>query len=133
MEIPKELDVSKIDNKIYIASLINEIFESGVHGKKDMTSKFGNQVAFNFEDKDKNATVGACKRFFRFLFPPVSKMSHKYSYAKKIKILAPIAWIHHLICGVFSSHYSLRDKLTFMFKGPNVAVKRNKLLNWLEL
>ena len=34
MEIPKELDVSKIDNKIYIASLINEIFESGVHGKK---------------------------------------------------------------------------------------------------
>lgn len=133
MEIPKELDVSKIDNKIYIASLINEIFESGVHGKKDMTSRFGNQVAFNFGEKDNNATLGAFKRYFRFIFPPINKMSDKYSYAKKCKVLAPIAWIHHLICGVFSSHYSLKDKLIFMTKGANVAVKRNKLLNWLEL
>ena len=133
MEVPKELEVKSVNNKKYVSALIDEIFEAGVHGKKDMSNQFATQVAFNFEDKDSNATLGAVKRYFRFIFPRIDDMSDKYSYAKKFKILAPIAWIHHLFVGIFTSEYSFKDKFEFLTKGAATAVNRNKLLDWMEL
>ncbi|MEG1312098.1 MAG: nucleotidyltransferase family protein [Romboutsia sp.] len=132
MDIPKEI-AYEIDQDKYIDLFINEIVESGVHGKKDMVNSFGNQLAFNFEDKDNNATVGAIKRFLKFIFPPIENMSDKYSYAKKVKLLIPIGWIHHLFNGIFSSDYKAKDKLKFVSSGVGVSVKKNKLLEWLEL
>ena len=133
MEVPKELEVKSVNNKKYVAALIDEIFESGVHGKKEMANQFATQVAFNFEDKDSNPTLGAIKRYFRFIFPRIDDMSDKYNYAKKIKILAPIAWIHHLFVGIFAAKYSFKDKFEFLTKGAATAVNRNKLLDWMEL
>ena len=133
MEVPKELEVKSVNNKKYVSALIDEIFEAGVHGKKEMSNQFATQVAFNFEDKDSNATLGAIKRYFRFIFPRIDDMSDKYSYAKKFKILAPIAWIHHLFAGIFTSEYSFKDKFEFLTKGAATAVNRNKLLDWMEL
>lgn len=133
MEIPKQLEVKSVNNKKYVSALIDEIFESGVHGKKEMANQFATQVAFNFEDKDSNATLGAIKRYFRFIFPRIDDMSDKYSYAKKFKILAPIAWIHHLFVGIFASEYTFKDKFEFLTKGAATAVNRNKLLDWMEL
>lgn len=133
MEIPKELEVSSVNNKKYIAALLDEIFEAGVHGKKEMANQFATQVAFNFEDKDSNPTLGAIKRYFRFIFPRIDDMSDKYSYAKKVKVLAPIAWIHHLFSGIFASKYTFKDKFEFLTKGAAIATNRNKLLDWMEL
>ena len=133
MEIPKELEIKSVNNKKYVAALIDEIFEAGVHGKKEMANQFATQVAFNFEDKDSNATLGAIKRYFRFIFPRIDDMSDKYSYAKKVKVLAPIAWIHHLFSGIFASKYTFKDKFEFLTKGAAIATNRNKLLDWMEL
>ena len=133
MEIPYQIDTSKVDSKAYIEAIISEIFESGVHGKSDMTNQFGHQIAFNFNGKDENATLGAFKRFIRFLFPRIEDMSEKYSYAKKVKILTPIAWIHHIFAGVFTKGYTVNDKFKFVTKGARVAIKRNQLLEWMEL
>ena len=126
MEVPKEINIKVVNNKKYVSALLNEIFEAGVHGKKEMANQFATQVAFNFQDKDSNATLGAINRYFRFIFPKIDDMSDKYSYAKKVKILTPIAWIHHLFAGVFASEYSFKDKVEFLTKGVAKAVNRNK-------
>ena len=133
MEAPEGIDIKSVSNKKYVEALIDEIFEAGVHGKKEMVNQFSTQVAFNFEGKDGNATWGAIKRYFNFIFPSVDSMSDSYSYAKSFKILAPIAWIHHLFAGIFSKQYSFRDKFEFLTKGASVAINRNKLLDWMEL
>lgn len=133
MDVPSELNINRVGNKRYIYALINEILESGVHGKSDMTSRFGNQLAFNFEDKDNNVTLGAIKRYLTFIFPKVYSMSDKYGYAKKFKVLTPVAWAHHLFVGIFISEYSFKDKFSFLTRGASVAIKRNKLLEWMEL
>ena len=133
MEAPKEINIKVVNNKKYVSALLDEIFEAGVHGKKEMANQFATQVAFNFEEKDSNATLGAINRYFRFIFPKIDDMSDKYSYAKKVKILAPIAWIHHLFAGVFASEYSFKDKVEFLTKGAAKAANRNRLLDWMEL
>ena len=133
MEVPKEINIKVVNNKKYVSALLDEIFEAGVHGKKEMANQYATQDAFNFEEKDSNATLGAINRYFRFIFPKIDDMSDKYSYAKKVKILAPIAWIHHLFAGVFASEYSFKDKVEFLTKGAAKAANRNKLLDWMEL
>jgi len=113
--------------------LIDEILKGGVYGKKDVVNAFGNQIAFNYECKDNNATLGAIKRYIRFMFPRVECMSYKYNYAKICKILIPIAWFHHLIAGLFRKEYSFIEKSKFIIRGASISVKKNKLLKWMEL
>lgn len=133
MDIPKEIAVYKIDDEEMFESLISTIFDGGVYGKKDMASNFANQVAFNYKCKDSNATIGAIRRYFRFIFPSIETMSDKYSYARKIRILTPIAWIHHLFSGIFRKEYNFTDKIRFLTKGAKESVEKNKILSWMEL
>lgn len=133
MDIPKEMAVYKIDDEEMFESLISTIFDGGVYGKKDMASNFANQVAFNYKGKDSNATIGAIRRYFRFIFPGIETMSDKYSYARKIRILTPIAWIHHLFSGIFRKEYNFTDKIRFLTKGAKESVEKNKILSWMEL
>ena len=133
MDIPKEMAVYKIDDEEMFESLISTIFDGGVYGKKDMASNFANQVAFNYKGKDSNATIGAMRRYFRFIFPSIETMSDKYSYARKIRILTPIAWIHHLFSGIFRKEYNFTDKIRFLTKGAKESVEKNKILSWMEL
>ena len=60
---------NKIDDEEMIESLINTIFDGGVYGKKDMTSNFTNQVAFNYKGKDyvKKINFKLNSIFFRFI------------------------------------------------------------------
>ena len=132
MDIPKEMAVYKIDDEEMFESLISTIFDGGVYGKKDMASNFANQVAFNYKGKDSNATIGAIRRYFRFIFPSIETMSDKYSYARKIRILTPIAWIHHLFSGIFRKEYNFTDKIRFLTKGAKESVEKNKILSWME-
>ena len=133
IDIPKEMAVYKIDDEEMFESLISTIFDGGVYGKKDMASNFANQVAFNYKGKDSNATIGAIRRYFRFIFPSIETMSDKYSYARKIRILTPIAWIHHLFSGIFRKEYNFTDKIRFLTKGAKESVEKNKILSWMEL
>ena len=59
--------------------------------------------------------------------------SSAYNYAKKHKILHPVAWGHHLIRGVFNKDYSLKEKIKFTTDTVSVSQKRNDLINYLEL
>ena len=116
----------KIKRK-YINYLIEDIFKDGIHASKDMCNTFANEFAF-----DKDDTSGF-KKFMLFIFPPANKLDEKYWYAKKNKILIPMAWIHHLIIGVFRKEYSFKDKFKFILLTGYISNKKNKLLRWLEL
>lgn len=133
VEIPSGIKVDRVINDRNIDKLISEIIDSGVHGKKDMVSNFGNQLAFNFDNKENESNRGVVKRFIRFIFPRVEVMNDKYSYAEKNIVLLPIAWMHHFFTGVFSREYRIKEKIKFLFFGFSISARKNKLLKWLEL
>ena len=41
MEAPKEINIKVVNNKKYVSALLDEIFEAGVHGKKEMANQIG--------------------------------------------------------------------------------------------
>ena len=132
MEIPNE-----VKNYIHIKEdcldeLINSIYDSGVHGKRNLVDNFMGEVVFDKEEESRN-NLGIVKRFLGILFPPVDKMSDKYNYAKKTKILIPIAWIHHLIAGVFNKDYKFFDKIKFFISTIYLSKKKGKMLKELNL
>lgn len=132
MSIPNDIEDVVIEDKSYLNKFIEDIFESGVHGKQDFVSSVASEFAYT-ADKDDGKNDSSLKRYMRFLFPKVENMSDTYNYAKTYKILTPAAWGHHLIRGVFNKDYSLKEKIKFTTETVSVSQKRNDLINWLEL
>ena len=132
IEIPKDIEFVSKEDKSYLNQFIDDIFESGVHGKQDFVSSVASEFAYT-ADKDGGKNISSFKRYMRFLFPKVETMSDTYNYAKKHKVLYPVAWGHHLVRGICNKDYSLKDKIKFTTETVNVSQKRNDLINYLEL
>lgn len=133
MEMPKEIKGEKNIKNKYIEQLIQDIFDSGVHGKKSNDRVFAAEFAFDQGEGAADGSVSIIKKFMKLLFPPIRQMSDKYNYAKKFILLAPIAWIHHLIEGILNKDYNFSSKMKMATSTVSVANKRNKLLKELEL
>lgn len=132
MEIPQDIEFVGNEDKSYLNQFINDIFESGVHGKHDFISSVASEFAYT-ADKGNKENESSLNRYMKFLFPKVENMSDTYNYAKKYKVLHPMAWGHHLVRGVCNKDYSLKDKIKFTTETVSVSQKRNDLINWLEL
>lgn len=102
MKLPEELEVKYVNNKKYLEALIDEIFESKLKSKKVITNQFAKQISFSLD---------------------------RYSYAKNIKILAPISWIHH----VFETTFNSGNNFKGLFKSKGKSINRSKLIDWMEL
>ncbi|MGL4992205.1 MAG: nucleotidyltransferase domain-containing protein [Sarcina sp.] len=124
-DVPLEI---KYDNDIIVQTLLDNIFESGVFGRKDKGEQFAR--ALSMIDTD---TQSVEKRFLEIIFPKIDNMSDIYSYAKKNKILAPVAWGHHVARGVCNKDFSFKNKLDFIFKSVDTAKERGKFLEKIGL
>ncbi|ELC8443073.1 nucleotidyltransferase family protein [Clostridium perfringens] len=130
MSIPLEIEeLNKVDNQI-INKLIENIFNSGVFGRKDAALALATGFSRNKKgDEDKSPE----KKYFELLFPKVENMSEKYDYAKKNKALTPVAWVHHLGAGVVNKNFSMGNKIKIISNGIKISKKKRKLLEELEL
>ena len=90
-------------------------------------------IAFDKDTESGSSNIRIIGRFIRLLFPPPNEMNNKYNYAKKYKILVPIAWIHHLIEGLFNKNYNTKNKVGMLLSTISVSTNRSKLLKKLEL
>lgn len=131
MEIPKELNIkySRNDEEI-IKLVVNDIFTGGVYGQRDLSFSFRAQVGYDIDD---DSTFSMLKRYIQVILPPISKLSDRYAYAKKYKILLPAAWIHHIYVGITTKEYDSESKKKFLTSTISNAKSRNKVVRWLEL
>lgn len=131
MKVPNEILRKSYNNeRENIELLVEDIFAGGVYGQRDLSYKFRAMVAY---DKEIDGTIGFIKRYAQIIFPPASKLTDKYSYAKKYNVLLPIAWVHHGFVGLFSKEYDRNSKIKFLTSTISNAQKRNKIVEWLEL
>lgn len=132
IEIRNIIGKEPVNNK-YIELLIEDIFASGVYGNKDETRVFASEFAFDQSEGATEGRISIFKKYMKLLFPPIKDMSEKYYYAKRVKILLPIAWIHHLVAGIFNKDYSFKNKVKMATATISVGSKRNMLLREFEL
>ena len=129
MEIPKELNDGNNDEEV-IKLVVDDIFTGGVYGQRDLSFTFRAQVGYDIED---DSTFSMIKRYIEIILPPPSKLSDRYVYAKKHKILLPVAWIHHIWVGLTTKEYDNESKKKFLTSTLSRAKSRNKVVRWLEL
>ena len=124
MDIPNDIEFVANEDRLYLDAFI--------HGKKDFVSSMASEFAYT-ADKENGKNGSPLKKYMRFLFPKIDNMSDTYNYAKKYKILQPVAWGHHLIRAVCNKDYSLKEKIKFTTKTVSISQHRQDLINWLEL
>jgi len=132
LKIPNSI-VSEIKETKYKKLLINEIFSSGVFGKKSLIRMYSTDLVANAEKVGNRHMFGKIKYLISIVFPSNEKLSDKYAYAKKSILLLPIAWIHHLINGIKNDKLTIYEKLVFFILTIRNSKKRSRLLRGLEL
>ncbi|HBI6897034.1 TPA: nucleotidyltransferase family protein [Clostridium perfringens] len=131
IQIPKAiLNSGRVENEL-VEDLIQNIFNSGVFGRKDVIGTLGADFAYSKDEKEEKRSIS--EKYLDLVFPKVENMSEKYNYAKDNKILTPVAWAHHLGAGVLNKDYSLKNKIRFFTKSVTVSKKKRKLLDELNL
>ena len=83
---PENISLSAINE----APLLDDILSSGVFGSATMSRKHSAGITFS-------AVQGKKPTLFGRVFPAAKSLGNRYSYAKKIPLLLPVAWIHRLV------------------------------------
>ena len=109
------------------ATFMNQILESGVHGKRDGRKQFGHYFAYG---KHKTNTFII---WIQCLFPSVTDLPLRYSYAKKCPYFLSFAWIHRFFRVIFHPMYNTNQKVYFFLHSAKIAKQKHELLHGLGL
>ncbi|MGH4119452.1 nucleotidyltransferase domain-containing protein [Clostridium sp.] len=132
MDLPKEQDIKYFNYNHHIEFLINEIFASGVFGKRDYIRSNSTKIMQENYNNDENST-NEINLMISFLFPSPKKLNVKYSYAKKYPFLIIFAWIHRIMYTLCFYGFSKFKQIGTLYTTAKIAKDRLKLLRWLQL
>lgn len=128
LKLPDEVAQLAVVDSDYLTLFEDEVMNSGVHGYRENSEVLSRQISYNNQKQ-----LSPLQKMMNLFFPPIDEMNDKYDYAKKNKVLAPIAWIHHLFVGLFDPKYSFKDKFKLVTSGYQTVKKRANMIKWLEL
>ncbi len=117
---------------------LDDIIKSGVYGRR-YPDRDTNSRILKYTGFDKSlqgfSLQGLSPQGFtllhkwsHFLFPSPKKLNYRYSYAKKLPLLLPAAWLHRILHNLGKMKTL---KQTDNFEG--IRRDRSKLLQWLQL
>lgn len=130
MEIPSEIHIENIDEE-NMNIFIDEIFSNGVFGKRHAHKRYANWSACDLDEDE--GKKGYLRKVFYIMFGPIDTWGDKYNYAKKNKVLIPIAYIHKVLYGLFGNKFTLKEKFNLIFKTTKETKNKDEILKWLEL
>lgn len=122
--IKQEDDIikAKVEQNIQNAELLYEtIISSRADGIVDNIEKIGRYEYIKFK---KSSWL---KKLQHYLIPDENTLSDRYSYAKKSKLLLPVAWIHRFIHSLLRSDLSISQKLTY-YSNLKRRIKRREAM-----
>jgi hypothetical protein len=124
IELPHSKHITYYKNNSYLELFINEIFASGVYGKRNSvritsTEMLDKTRSSSAHSKTKN------KLLISLLLPTPTKLGDRYAYAKKFHCLIIFAWLHRILYVLFMRR--------FLVHSLHIAKERYELLQWLQL
>lgn len=135
--VPNILKNHDSSNDIYIDMIIQSIFFGGVYegnlGKTRFAHVDGELLEFYENNNVNNNLTEKVKYFLKFFFPLPSKLSKRYTYAKKIPIFLPVAWGHRIAYGIFRKDFDNEKKGMFLLGNSDLIKERMNLFKWLGL
>lgn len=116
-------------NNNIVETFIEYIFDSGVFGQTNKLDGFTSTIMNSRRNNKKDMII----THGRLLFPNMESLNDKYGYAKRYKVLMPVAWMHHLANGVFHSEFSMKEKVDFLFNSSNKIKSKEEMLKNIGL
>lgn len=115
-----------------------EISEAMIEGLADFMTSEGiygaNDNVFIYDvRRSEGKKAKKILNYLKRIFPPIKKLSERYSYAKKHPLLLPVAWIHRLFKIIFIDRFSVKHGMKSMKKATATANKQMELLEYFEM
>lgn len=116
-------------NEPYLETLSEFIAENGVFGFASKNSKVNHKYEI-LSGKNDWSRMSSLKQAF---FPSIDLLSDAYGYAKKNKILLPVAWFQRFIRLAFRKDLLMKEKFFIFTKDSDAINKREGLMRILDL
>ena len=136
MPIPDPLYHESLEDEPYINMLIEDILSAGVYGRKTTGRVISNLQMHFSGNEDAKTQKDRILNTLSLIFPSPKKLGQRYSYAKKHRILIPVAWGHRMVWSVIRKDLNTNDKMDYIFTTEGtkaIREERSKLLHWLQL
>jgi hypothetical protein len=115
-------------NNDSVNQLLEDCIDAGVFGKRNEKRQFSGNGGGAFYFRNSKTRLGI---FLSTAFPSTSFLGSRYDYAKKCRILLPVAWLHRGL------RYLLKkDRLSqsmSIFEMSDISSERMQLLTQLEI
>lgn len=120
-----------------VLMLIEDIFSSGVFGHKNKSRGLSGGITKNLSNNEITGTqpkFESCVSFIsNVLFPSYLKLHERYSYARKLPLLLPVAWLHRALFTCFIRYNSPLKAWGIIKNAQGIASERAKLIRKLGL
>ncbi|GIM27388.1 hypothetical protein CPJCM30710_00540 [Clostridium polyendosporum] len=131
LNVPATYKTNYFDSAEYIKILTNEVFESGVYGKRDETRVTSTRILSH--SLQSNDDFNKFKLIFRYVFPSSDKLDKRYSYASKYTFLIVFAWLHRIFYELFLNTFKRLKELFKLSSTASLVKDRFDLIDWLQL
>lgn len=120
-----EFDLEKADESA-VDALMEYMASNGVYGVVN------NLYLYDARNAEGNKGIRV-RKYIRRIFPTSEKLSDNYDYAKKHKMLLPIAWGHRLFNGIFKRKVSVKNQIESMKTATDKAKEQTSILEYFNI
>jgi hypothetical protein len=135
LKIPQELSYENKSIQEAADKLIVDVFDSGVFGNDDKNRKTANRILYYTGGSEAKTLMQRMRILLVLLFPKAENLDNRFRYAKKYRILLPIAWMHRFLHTIIRRDIKFSDK-TAVFrpkKAIEICTERSLLMQQLGL
>lgn len=120
---------------VVINNLVYDILENGVYGKSENDWLTANRMIYYNEGNESKTLIQKLHIYRNLLFPKADKLDIMFEYARKHRILTPIAWVHRLFYFLVRNDINFKEKIAALSPGRAMDIyeKRSLLLKNLRL
>lgn len=115
--------------------LVIDIFESGAFGNDNNDRTTANRMLYYAEGAEAKTLIQRIRTLVTLLFPKADKLDIRFGYAKKYRILLPVAWSHRFIHTIIRRDINIFEKTAVLRskKAAKICTERSLLMQQLGL
>lgn len=118
-----------------IINFILDVFYGGAYGNENYDRITANRMIYYSEGSEVKTSGQKIRTLLALVFPRSDKLDVRFAYAKKYRMLLPLAWIHRFIYTIVRRDIDISEKIAIFRpkKSTEIYAERSLLLKQLGL
>lgn len=113
-----------------IINFILDVFNGGAYGNENYDRITANRMIYYSEGSEVKTSGQKIRTLLALVFPRSDKLDVRFAYAKKYRMLLPLAWIHRFIYTIVRRDIDISEKIAIFRPKKSTEIYAESVCNW---